>query len=217
MAENKKYNTTINIAGTLQYANVFEPRGMEGDENSEKKYSATIIIPKTDKATLQKIVNAMEEAKQKAIDNNITTRQKLVNAHNPLRDGDVEKPEKPEFKNSFFINAKVSEANPPEVLVKDEVLGVLKKAEKHEIYNGCYAAINATFFVYAKMSVGVSLILNKVLKLKDGEPLSVQVKAEDAFGEFLDNEAATWTTNDVKKEEIAEEERTKKFVDDLPF
>ncbi|RSJ24169.1 hypothetical protein D8827_00090 [Streptococcus intermedius] len=45
--------TKVIVAGRLSYANVWEPQSING---SEPKYSVSVIIPKSDKVTIQKIV-----------------------------------------------------------------------------------------------------------------------------------------------------------------
>ena len=45
----------------FSYCNLFTPRAAQ--EGAKEKYSVTLLIPKSDKATIQKIKTAMEEAK----------------------------------------------------------------------------------------------------------------------------------------------------------
>ena len=45
----------------FSYCNLFTPRAAQ--EGAKEKYSVTLLIPKSDKATIQKIKAAMEEAK----------------------------------------------------------------------------------------------------------------------------------------------------------
>lgn len=56
--------TKVIIAGRLSYVNIWEPQSING---SEPKYSVSLIIPKSDTATLNKIKQAIEVAKQEAI------------------------------------------------------------------------------------------------------------------------------------------------------
>ena len=77
--------TKVIVPGRLSYANVWEPQSING---SEPKYSVSVIIPKSDKATIQKIQQAVEQAKQEAISKfggKIPANMKL-----PLRDGDID-------------------------------------------------------------------------------------------------------------------------------
>ena len=49
----------------FSYCNLFTPRAAQ--EGAMPKYSVTLLIPKSDKATIQKIKAAMDEAKSKFI------------------------------------------------------------------------------------------------------------------------------------------------------
>ena len=57
-------NTTKVVTGKvrLSYVNVFEPKAMA--EGETPKYSVCVMIPKTDKVTIEKINKAIEAAKQ---------------------------------------------------------------------------------------------------------------------------------------------------------
>ena len=46
----------------FSYCSIFEPRAAVA--GGQEKYSVTLLIPKTDKATIQKIKTAIEAAKQ---------------------------------------------------------------------------------------------------------------------------------------------------------
>ena len=74
----------------FSYVNVFEPTSM--DESQEKKYNLSILIPKSDKATMAKIHAAIEEATQQGLTSKFGGK-KPATLKNPLRDGDIEKPE----------------------------------------------------------------------------------------------------------------------------
>ena len=81
------------------YVHLFEPHSTNG---SDPKYSVSLIIPKSDTETIEKIHAAVEEAKQSGVSNwngKIPPNLKL-----PLRDGDEERPDDPAFADSYFIN-----------------------------------------------------------------------------------------------------------------
>ena len=48
----------------FSYANVWEPQSVNG---SEPKYSVSLIIPKNDKKTLEKVNNAIEAAEKEGV------------------------------------------------------------------------------------------------------------------------------------------------------
>lgn len=188
MQNKKEYKTTQVIQGRLQYAQLFEPRSMYDDENaSDKKYSLTLLIDKKDTKTVDQVKQMIQAAIERAIDNGITTQDKIASSRNPLRDGDVEKPDRTEFKGAYFINIKSSEQQPPKVYKIEEINNskVIEKAEPKDVYNGCYVAVETSLFYYKKMGHGVSAFLLKVLKTKDGEMLTTETSAQDAFQEFI--------------------------------
>ena len=59
--------TTKVVTGKVRfsYANVWEPRAMEGSDRA--KYSVSILIPKTDSATLSRVKEAIETALKEGI------------------------------------------------------------------------------------------------------------------------------------------------------
>ena len=90
----------------FSYLNVLEPRAAAA--GAEAKYSASLIIPKSDKVTIKKIKEAIRiayeegEAKLRGNGNTVPPLDKI---HNPLRDGDEDKPDDPAYRNAYFVNA----------------------------------------------------------------------------------------------------------------
>lgn len=164
--------TKVIVLGRLSYANVWEPQSING---SEPKYSVSVIIPKSDKATIQKIQQAVELAKQEAISKfggKIPANLKL-----PLRDGDIDRPDDEAYANSYFINCNSKQK--PQV-VDQQVQPILDQAE---VYSGCYGRVSVTFYGFnSNGNRGVAAGLGNIQKLKDGEPLGGRVRAEDEFG-----------------------------------
>ena len=85
-------NTKVVIKDVrLSYVHVWEKSSMNNDD-ANAKYSACIIIPKTDKANLDAVNRAIEAAKlegqSKKFGGKIPANLKL-----PLRDGDIDRPE----------------------------------------------------------------------------------------------------------------------------
>src|SRR5690606_14173746 len=85
----------------FSYVNVFEPRAAV--EGQEAKYSVCIMIPKSDKKTLAAIEKAIEEAKQEGREKRGGKIPAKLNL--PLRDGDEARPDQPEFRGHYFLNA----------------------------------------------------------------------------------------------------------------
>lgn len=156
----------------MSYANVFEPKSING---SDPKYSVSLIIPKSDKSTLDKINAAIELAKKEGI-------TKLggkipANLKTPLRDGDVERRDDEAYANSYFINANSK--------IKPEIVDENRNPimDTTEFYSGCYGRASIVFYAYnANGNKGIACGLQNLQKLEDGESLGGRSRAEDDFG-----------------------------------
>ena len=87
------------------YANVWEPKAMEG---GKPKFSVSLIIPKSDTVTVGKIRAAIDEAYrdgQSKLKGNGKSVPALSTLRNPLREGDLERPDDPAYANAYFVNA----------------------------------------------------------------------------------------------------------------
>lgn len=155
----------------FSYAHVFTPQASQ--EGGQPKYSVSIIIPKSDKETVEKINKAIEQAKEenKAVWGGTVPK----GLKGGLRDGDEEKDD-PAYANSYFINANSSQK--PGVVDAD--LNAILDAS--EFYSGCYGRASISFFAYnSNGSKGVGCGLNNVQKLEDGEKLGGASSASDDF------------------------------------
>lgn len=161
----------------LSYANVHEPRAMEGQE---AKYGVSLIIPKSDKSTIAAIQEAIAEAKEAGKDKwngKIPTGLKL-----PLRDGDEDRPDDPNYADSYFVNAN-STRKPELVDLKGN-----KDLGPEEVYSGCYARVSINFFGYNTAgNRGIGCGLGNIQKVEDGAPLGGFSRAADEF-EFDDED-----------------------------
>lgn len=157
------------------------------DPGSDKeKYSASIIVPKTDRATLNAINAAIEEAKKVGVSSKWGGKMPSK-LSTPLRDGDVDRPDDPAYANSYFFSAKANADRRPRIFdtALQEIL------DPSEVYSGCYARVNINFYPYdTNGNRGVSAGLQLVQKVADGTPLGGSVpSAAEAFGaadELLD-------------------------------
>jgi hypothetical protein len=162
----------------FSYANVFEPQSVNG---SEPKYSVSLIIPKSDKKTLDKINKAIEVAKKEGV-------SKLggkipANLKTPLRDGDLDRPDDEAYSNSYFINAN-SKVKPG--IVDKDLQAIM---DPTELYSGCYGRASIVFYAYnANGNKGIAAGLQNLQKLEDGEPLGGISRPEDDF-ETVDDDA----------------------------
>ena len=87
------------------YANIWEAKSING---GAPKFSVSLIIPKSDTRTVEKIKVAIEAAYKEGeskLKGNGRSVPALSAIKNPLRDGDTERPDDEAYANSYFINA----------------------------------------------------------------------------------------------------------------
>ena len=154
------------------FVHIFEPQSING---SAPKYSISLIIPKSDTATLGKIQAAIDEAIQNGIANKWAGKRP-ANLKLPLRDGDAERPEDEAYADSYFINATSQEK--PGVVDRKR----LPITDPLTVYSGCYIRASVNFYPFnTNGNRGVAAGLGNIQFWCDGEPLSGRVKAEDEF------------------------------------
>ncbi|MDC7116132.1 DUF2815 family protein [Corynebacterium amycolatum] len=157
----------------LSYANVWEPRSING---SDPKYSVSILIPKTDTATIKQVEDAVEHAIQDGIGKfggKIPPRGSLKL---PLRDGDLER-DSEEYAGHYFINAN-SKMQPQ--IVDQNVQPII---DESQVYSGCYGRVSVNFYAFnTNGNRGVAAGLGNIQKLRDGEALGGGVSAVADFG-----------------------------------
>ena len=175
----KVVNPTKVITGVsrLSYCSVTEKKATV--EGGVEKYSTSIIIPKSDAATIEKINKAIEAAYKEGeakLRGNGKTVPALASIHVPLRDGDVEKADDPAYKDSYFLNASSISA----VGIVDAALNPI--LDPNEIYSGCYCKVSISFYAYNKNGAkGIAVGLNNIMKVKDGDRLGGKLSAEKDF------------------------------------
>lgn len=156
----------------LSYPHLFTPKA--ANENAEPKYSASLIIPKSDTKTLEKIEKAIETAKQEGIGKFGGKIPAVLKE--PLRDGDAERPDDPAYADSYFLNA--SSKNAPGVIDQSK----RKLTSDDDIYAGCYVRASLNFYAFnASGNRGIAVGLNNVQKWADGERLSGGASADEDF------------------------------------
>jgi hypothetical protein len=155
----------------FSYANVFQPKASV--EGGTPKYSVSIIIPKSDKETINKINKAFEDTKASAAAYFGGSVPKGLKGG--LRDGDEEKDDAA-YAGCYFINA--NSAQKPGVV--DQDLNPIM--DQNEFYSGCYGRASITFYPYnAQGSKGIACGLNNVQKLEEGEKLGGSTSAAADF------------------------------------
>lgn len=160
------------------YANVWTPKSING---GTPKFSVSLIIPKSDKKTVDKIKAAIEaaykdgEAKLKGNGKSVPVLSVLKT---PLRDGDIERPDDEAYANSYFINANSSTA--PGIVDADRQTII----DTSEVYSGVYGRASINFYAFnSNGNKGIACGLNNLQKIRDGEPLGGRSRAEDDFAD----------------------------------
>ena len=179
-----QYQTAVTTGKVrLSYCNVFQPRE---NMNGKKEYSVTLLIPKSDTATLQKINDAIQAAAQKGMDG-AWGGAMPPQLPTPIHDGDGVKesgePYGDECKGHWVLSARSNENHPPEVV--DQNLN--KILDQTAVYSGCYAHVYINFYPYGGGNTGfkkgVGCGLGPIQKVADGEPLGGSApSASSVFG-----------------------------------
>jgi hypothetical protein len=159
----------------FSYSHVWQPDSIDGDD---PKYSVSILIPKHDVATIQKVQAAVQAAaeagKSKIAGPNGQINYQILKT--PLRDGDAERSDDPSYVGHYFMNA--SSKHQPGI-VDQNVQPIMNQSE---FYSGCYGRASVNFYAYnAKGNKGIACGLNNVQKIRDGEPLSGGSSPEEDF------------------------------------
>lgn len=158
------------------YANVWEPKSING---SAPKYSISLIIPKSDTRTIEKIkaaIQAAYEEGQSKLKGNGKTVPALSVLKTPLRDGDLERPDDEAYANSYFINANSTSA--PGIVDADRNPVI----DKSEVYSGVYGRASINLYAFnSNGNKGIACGLNNLQLISPGEPLGGKTSAEDDF------------------------------------
>lgn len=174
-------DTKVMLRGVrLSYPNLFEPKGFEGQE---PKYSASLIIPKDDKESLKVVKQAIENAKEKAVEEGTWKGNKVpANLRLPVRDGDEERSEDDVYADAYFINANSKYAPAVVGKTKDRSTGKAIELGEDDVYAGCYVNVTVNFYGYsAAGNNGIAAGLGNVQKEADGENLGGRSSAESDF------------------------------------
>ncbi|MDA8227024.1 MAG: DUF2815 family protein [Desulfitobacterium hafniense] len=164
----------------LSYANVHEPKSING---GAEKFSASLIIPKSDTKTIAAINAAVDVAIEEGrgkfggkIPNKATLKL-------PLRDGDIDRPDDEAYADSYFVNANSNSA--PEIVNK----ALNPIMSRSEVYSGVYARVSVNFYAFnSNGNRGIACGLGNIQKIRDGEPLGGKSSAADDFTSDYDSE-----------------------------
>ena len=165
------------------YANVWEPKSING---GAPKFSVSLIIPKSDTKTVEKLKAATEAAYKEGeakLKGNGRSVPPLAAIKNPLRDGDVERPDDAAYANAYFLNANATTAPG---IVDAECNPILQRSE---VYSGVYGRASISFYAFnSNGNKGIACGLNNLQKVRDGEPLGGKASAESDFATDDDDE-----------------------------
>jgi len=160
----------------LSYANIWQAKSING---GVPKFSTSVLIPKSDTATVGKIKAAIEAAYREGeakLKGNGKSVPPLATLKTPLRDGDLERPDDEAYQGMWFVNANSNTAP-----------GVVDRSRQpiydtSEIYSGVYARVSLSFYAFnSSGNRGIACGLQNIQKVKDGEPLGGKARAEDDF------------------------------------
>ena len=175
----KIVNKTKVITGSRtrwSYANVWDPKSING---GTPKYSVSLIIPKSDKKTVDAIKAAIQAAYEEGeakLKGNGKSVPALSVIKTPLRDGDAERPDDPVYANAYFINA--NSATAPGIVDAD----LNPILERSEVYSGVYGRASINLYAFnSNGKRGIACGLNNLQKISDGDPLGGKSRAEDDF------------------------------------
>ena len=178
----KMTNPTKVVTGVntrWSYANVWEPKA--GQDGGKEKYSVSLIIPKSDTVTIQKIKAAIQAAYEEGagkLKGNGKSVPALAAIKTPLRDGDIERPDDEAYANAYFVNANSTTA--PGIVDADRQ----PILERSEVYSGVYGRASINFYAFnSNGNKGIACGLNNLQKIRDGEPLGGKSRPEDDFAE----------------------------------
>ncbi len=173
----------------LSYAHLDKPYSNNG---GEPKYSATILVPKTDPANKQKIDAAIRAAtarmREKKGNSFPATPKTSVHDGDGVRPSDGQ-PFGDECKGCWVFTA--SSKTQPDC--RDQYKQPL--LDGSELYSGVWAHVGVTFFGYDSGSnKGIGVALDTVMKARDGEPLGgMRASADDDFADIPTTVAAPET------------------------
>ena len=179
MANNSNKTKVITGVNTrLSYFHGWEPVSING---SKEKYSVSVLIPKSDKKTIDAINMAIDAAIEEGVSKFGGKKPNKSTLKTPLRDGDIERDDEA-YKGHFFINANSTTA--PQIVDKN----VNPILDRNEVYSGCYARVSLNFYAFnSNGNKGIACGLGNIQKVKDGEILGGRTSASDDF-ETLEDE-----------------------------
>lgn len=167
----------------FSYLNCWDPKSING---GTPKFSVSLIIPKSDTKTIEKIkaaIQAAYEEGQAKLKGNGKSVPALSVLKTPLRDDDAERPDDEVYRNSYFINA--NSATAPGIVDADRNQII----DRSEMYSGVKGRASINLYAFnSNGNKGIACGLNNLQKIADGTPLGGKSRAEDDFATVNDED-----------------------------
>lgn len=177
MANDQATNVTTGEV-RLSYVHLFQAHSNKPGQ--EAKFSTTILIPKTDTATMQRIYAAINATIEKGVQT-LWKGARPPQPKMPIWDGDGVRqngdPFGPEAKGHWVITA----SSKQQQAIVD--VGMSPIIDQTKVYSGVYGRVSINFFPFDNSgNRGVGAGLGPVQVFEKGEPLGGRISAEQAFG-----------------------------------
>lgn len=182
-----KFETRIKVGPVLgSYANLFTPRAVT--DKQEPKYSISLLFSKTANPNSpegKSLAHLKELIHRFAVLKFGPDYLSIPKFGNPLRDGDIEKPDKPEYVGKLFVNA--SAKRQPGIVDRH----LKPVTSESEAYSGCLYVASLNVFSYKdKPGTGVSFGLNNLLVFEKGTRIDGRKEAAEDFAEYAEDSGA---------------------------
>ena len=184
----------------LTYCRVFKavaPKAAPGQDQQEPRFSTGVLIAKSDKDNLNKIISIIKAVKEDPKE--LAKWNGAVPAANFklfLKDGDVEKNDDGSSRNPgfYYFTASCPADKKPRIISRERdplTHDYREITNESEVYSGCYANVHIQAYGFNNKAKGISARLCNIQKYADGEPLGgTAARAEDAFAELEPPETA---------------------------
>lgn len=161
----------------LAYPVLFEQKYNE--LKKKKEWAVTMLFDKKT-ADLSKLKQAMVQAAKNEFGADVDLKtldlKRIIDGDSLNAKGEP----RPEYYKGQWVVKAATRLKAPGVV--DSKLN--KILDPSEIYSGVYANVNVTVKAYAQPNTGVTLYLNHVQKVKDGEPIAGGPQVKDVFEEL---------------------------------
>ena len=156
----------------LSFPHLFEPSGFQG---SEPKYSCKLIIPKSDKATMNELAGYAKQL----IDEKWKGK-KPANFREWYVDGDTILDEDGNVREEYANSWRISASSKIKPGIVDQSVNPVMDPEL--IYAGCYVNASLSMYAYDNISKGIGFGLSHVQFAGDGKRLGgSRISASQAF------------------------------------